>query len=147
MKLRVTHAGRIFFIRHALRAGFTIEEIFNLTKIDRWFLVQIKEIVDFEEELAERRINDELPPPGAAADLSAMKALVLKDEQFVTDANGKRVGVLLDVKTYEHLCEAEEELADIRAYDTARPKVAAELKAGQFSALADYPAKRGGKRK
>ena len=38
--------------RHALRAGFAIEEIFNLTKIDRWFLVQIKEIVDFEEELA-----------------------------------------------------------------------------------------------
>ena len=38
--------------RHALRAGFTIEEIFNLTKIDCWFLVQIKEIVDFEEELA-----------------------------------------------------------------------------------------------
>ena len=33
-------------------AGFTIEEIFNLTKIDRWFLTQIKEIVDFEEELA-----------------------------------------------------------------------------------------------
>ena len=32
--------------------GCTIEEIFNLTKIDRWFLVQIKEIVDFEEELA-----------------------------------------------------------------------------------------------
>ncbi len=38
--------------RHALRAGFTIDEIFNLTKIDRWFLVQIKENVDFEEELA-----------------------------------------------------------------------------------------------
>ncbi len=33
-------------------AGVTIAEIFNLTKIDRWFLVQIKEIVDFEEELA-----------------------------------------------------------------------------------------------
>ena len=36
----------------ALRADFTIEEISNLTKIDRWFLMQIKEIVDFEEELA-----------------------------------------------------------------------------------------------
>jgi hypothetical protein len=33
-------------------AGFTIDELFNLTKIDRWFLTQIKEIVDFEEELA-----------------------------------------------------------------------------------------------
>jgi carbamoyl-phosphate synthase large subunit len=51
-KLSVPNAERIFFIRHALRAGFSIEEIFNLTKIDRWFLVQIKEIVDLEEELA-----------------------------------------------------------------------------------------------
>lgn len=32
---------------HALRAGFTIEEILKLPKIDRRFLVQIKEIVDF----------------------------------------------------------------------------------------------------
>ena len=38
-----------------MNAGFTIDEIFNLTKIDRWFLVQIKEIVDFEEELAGAR--------------------------------------------------------------------------------------------
>jgi carbamoyl-phosphate synthase large subunit len=51
-KLSVPNAERIFFIRHALRAGFTVEEIFNLTKIDRWFLAQIKEIVDFEEILA-----------------------------------------------------------------------------------------------
>jgi carbamoyl-phosphate synthase large subunit len=51
-KLTVPNAERIFFLRHALRAGFTVEEIFQLTKIDRWFLAQIKEIVDFEEELA-----------------------------------------------------------------------------------------------
>jgi carbamoyl-phosphate synthase large subunit len=51
-KLSVPNAERIFFIRHALRAGFTLDEIFGLTKIDRWFLTQLKEIVDFEEELA-----------------------------------------------------------------------------------------------
>jgi carbamoyl-phosphate synthase large subunit len=51
-KLSVPNADRVFFLRHALRAGFTIEEIYQLTKIDRWFLTQIKEIVDFEEELA-----------------------------------------------------------------------------------------------
>src|SRR6266704_1462774 len=51
-RLSIPNAERVFFIRHALRAGFTIEEIFQLTKIDRWFLTQIKEIVDFEEELA-----------------------------------------------------------------------------------------------
>jgi carbamoyl-phosphate synthase large subunit len=51
-KLSVPNAERIFFIRHALRAGFSLEEIFNLTKIDRWFLTQLEEIVDLEEELA-----------------------------------------------------------------------------------------------
>jgi carbamoyl-phosphate synthase large subunit len=50
-KLSVPNAERIFFLRHALRAGLSIEEIFQLTKIDRWFLTQIREIVDFEEEL------------------------------------------------------------------------------------------------
>ena len=54
--LTVLHAKQTMSVprtvlRNALRAGFTIEEIFNLTKIDRWFLVQIKEIVDFEEQL------------------------------------------------------------------------------------------------
>ncbi len=52
-KLSSPNAERIFFIRHALRAGLTIENIFQLTKIDRWFLAQIKELVDFEEELAQ----------------------------------------------------------------------------------------------
>jgi carbamoyl-phosphate synthase large subunit len=51
-KLSVPNAERVFYVRHALRAGFTIEEIYHLTKIDQWFLAQIKEIVDFEEELA-----------------------------------------------------------------------------------------------
>jgi carbamoyl-phosphate synthase large subunit len=51
-KLTVPNAERVFFLRHAMRAGFTLDEIFDLTKIDRWFLTQIKEIVDFEDELA-----------------------------------------------------------------------------------------------
>jgi carbamoyl-phosphate synthase large subunit len=51
-KLSIPNGERIFFIRHALRAGMTVEEVFELTRIDRWFLTQIKEIVDCEEELA-----------------------------------------------------------------------------------------------
>ena len=51
-KLTTPNAERIFFIRHALRADMTVDEIFELTKIDRWFLVQIQQIVDCEEELA-----------------------------------------------------------------------------------------------
>ena len=35
-KLSVPNAERIFFIRHALRAGFSVEDVFQLTKIDRF---------------------------------------------------------------------------------------------------------------
>jgi carbamoyl-phosphate synthase large subunit len=51
-KLTTPNAERIFFIRHALRADMTVDEIFEITRIDRWFLVQIQQIVDCEEELA-----------------------------------------------------------------------------------------------
>ena len=51
-KLTTPNTERVFFIRHALRADMTIDEIFETTKIDRWFLVQIQQIVDCEEELA-----------------------------------------------------------------------------------------------
>ena len=72
---------------------------------------------------------------------------MLKAEQFITGAEGKRVGVLLDLRAYERLREAEEELADIRAYDTAQPAVQAEIALGQFVTLAEYRFRRTQKRK
>ncbi len=54
-KLTVPNAERVFYLRHALRAGFSIEEIYELTRIDRWFLAQIREIVEMEEALAREK--------------------------------------------------------------------------------------------
>ena len=76
-----------------------------------------------------------------------MKTAALKAEQFITDAEGKRVGVLLDLRAYERLREAEEELADIQAYDKAQPAVRAEIASGHFVTLADYRAARTRKQK
>ena len=45
-------------------------------------------------------------------------------------------------KDGQRLREAEEDLADIRAYDAARLKVFAEVKAGQVVSLAGYRARR-----
>lgn len=39
---------RIWYVGDAFAQGYTIDEVFNLTKIDPWFLAQIKEIVDIE---------------------------------------------------------------------------------------------------
>ncbi|MDD4953886.1 MAG: carbamoyl-phosphate synthase large subunit [Candidatus Omnitrophica bacterium] len=47
-KLRVPNAERIFYLGDAFRAGMDIDEIFELAKIDRWFLHNIKEIIELE---------------------------------------------------------------------------------------------------
>ncbi|MEN9867093.1 MAG: carbamoyl phosphate synthase large subunit, partial [Pseudomonadota bacterium] len=39
---------RIWYVGDAFAQGFTLEEVHQLTKIDPWFLIQIKEIVDIE---------------------------------------------------------------------------------------------------
>jgi PHD/YefM family antitoxin component YafN of YafNO toxin-antitoxin module len=70
-----------------------------------------------------------------------MSTLVAK-EQFLTDAKGKRTGVVLDLATYERLREAEEELSDIRAYDALHDRAHAEIAAGHFETLASYRASR-----
>ncbi len=42
---------RIWYVGDAFAQGFTLDEVFNLTKIDPWFLVQIQEIIKLELEL------------------------------------------------------------------------------------------------
>ena len=71
-----------------------------------------------------------------------MKTVMVKEEQFLTDAKGKRTGVLLDLQTYEQLREAEEELADIRDYDALHDRAHAEIAAGQCATLTSYRAAR-----
>jgi len=51
-KLGTPNAERIFYIRYAFKAGFTVEQIFDLTRIDPWFLHHLREIHEMEESLA-----------------------------------------------------------------------------------------------
>jgi carbamoyl-phosphate synthase large subunit len=56
-KLRTPDSERIFYIGDALRTGITVDEIYELTGIDRWFLYNLKEIVDMEKEIVKNRDN------------------------------------------------------------------------------------------
>jgi len=47
-KLRVPNARRLWFIADAYREGYTTEQLFEITKIDPWFLGNLKQILDFE---------------------------------------------------------------------------------------------------
>ncbi|MBK9990971.1 MAG: carbamoyl-phosphate synthase large subunit [Verrucomicrobia bacterium] len=50
-KLGTPCAERIFYIRYAFLAGYTVDQIFDLTKIDPWFLHQLREIFEMEQQL------------------------------------------------------------------------------------------------
>ncbi|MGI9428540.1 MAG: carbamoyl-phosphate synthase large subunit [Bythopirellula sp.] len=53
---------RVWFLRYAIKSGMTVEEIFELTKIDPWFLDNLLEIVETEDRLrAVRQLADVSP--------------------------------------------------------------------------------------
>jgi len=57
-KLVRPNSQRLFYIREAFKAGFTIEEIYNLTYIDPWFLYHLKEIFDKSEALKGKSLKE-----------------------------------------------------------------------------------------
>jgi carbamoyl-phosphate synthase large subunit len=61
-KLAVPSQGRLYYVRYAMKMGWSLDEINELTHYDKWFLAQMKELVDFEDELVKAR--DEETPSG-----------------------------------------------------------------------------------
>ncbi len=53
--LQTPHPDRLFQLRSAMRAGMTVDEIHNITRLDPWFLHQMHQIVHQQDELAQTR--------------------------------------------------------------------------------------------
>lgn len=56
----ISEAGseRIFYVADAFRIGMTLDEVHQMTDIDMWFLVQIKELIDIEKRVAQVKLED-----------------------------------------------------------------------------------------
>jgi len=53
-KLQHPCQGRPYYIRYAFKQGWSVDRVHELTGIDRWFLDQMAELVEFEDELVSR---------------------------------------------------------------------------------------------
>jgi len=82
-EMRQVREQRLWFVAEAFRAGQGIDQVFDATAIDRWFLCQIKEIIDDELALA----GQSLP----SLDKAAMRQL--KRDGF----SDKRLGMVMGV--------------------------------------------------
>ncbi len=76
-KLRVPNSERIFYLREAYKNGFTTEEIYELTKIDPWFLEQLRQIIEKEEKIRKEGENI-----FTTEDLYEIKRLGFSDQQL-----------------------------------------------------------------
>ncbi|MDQ8184800.1 carbamoyl-phosphate synthase large subunit [Pelagicoccus sp. SDUM812002] len=56
-KLVRPNTDRVFYIRYALKKGYSLEQLFELTKIDPWFLTQLKQLSDLEDQLASEKLD------------------------------------------------------------------------------------------
>ncbi|AVO35218.1 carbamoyl-phosphate synthase large subunit [Ottowia oryzae] len=70
---------RIWFVGDAFAAGWSLDEVHNITKIDKWFLVQIEEIIKIELELDQ---HTEQQGAKALETLSKEELLTLKRKGF-----------------------------------------------------------------
>ncbi len=81
----ISEAGpeRLFYVADAFRIGMTLDEVHEMTDIDMWFLVQIKEIVDIEQRVAQVKLED----------VSKEEMLFLKKKGFSDKRLAKVLGV------------------------------------------------------
>jgi carbamoyl-phosphate synthase large subunit len=89
---------RIWYVGDAFRMGLSVDEVFNISKIDPWFLVQLKDIVDREQALKGKHI----------ADLDKAALLQLKRRGF----SDRRLAKLLD--TDQHAVRAYRQALSVR---------------------------------
>jgi carbamoyl-phosphate synthase large subunit len=89
---------RIWYVGDAFRMGLSVDEVFNISKIDPWFLVQLKDIIDREQALKGKHI----------ADLDKAALLQLKRRGF----SDRRLAKLLD--TDQHAVRAYRQALSVR---------------------------------
>jgi carbamoyl-phosphate synthase large subunit len=75
-KIRVPNDERLFYVRYGFKSGMTVDEIYELSKIDRWFLENIRQIVALEDEIRKFRGD------GPEAEISIPPELLQKAKEY-----------------------------------------------------------------
>lgn len=105
-KLLTPNKDRIFYIRHAMRLGMSVDEIYEITFIDRWFLKNIEEIIECEREIEAYKI-DSLTASGSEAILSRELMIQAKRHGFsdrqLGDTLGQNEQIIRELRTRQNI--------------------------------------------
>ncbi|MEO1209207.1 MAG: carbamoyl-phosphate synthase large subunit [Cyanobacteria bacterium J06638_20] len=108
--LRTPNPDRIFTVRHAMLMGMSIEEIFELTSIDPWFLYQFQQLLETEKLLKRTPLEDLTHSQMLAVKQQGFSdrqiAFAAKTSEDTVRAHRKSLGVIPIYKTVD-TCAAE----------------------------------------
>ncbi len=124
LKLKVPGVERIWYVAQALRIGMSVQEIYAYSKIDPWFLNNIRQIMEFEE-----RIKEAAGDGQKAERAEHLIALLREAKEY--GFSDRRLGSLLG---YE-----EAEIRKIRRENSIRPVYKmVDTCAAEFAAYTPY---------
>jgi carbamoyl-phosphate synthase large subunit len=103
-ELRRPNASRVFAVRQALKRGWSIDKLYELTWIDPWFLRHMAELADYEEEIRSA---------GSLANLKRDRSLFLQTKEF--GYSDRQIAFLLK-STEDDVRAAREELDILPVY-------------------------------
>jgi carbamoyl-phosphate synthase large subunit len=110
-KLRTPNWERLWYLGDAFRCGMTVEDIFRVTAIDPWFLCNIQQIIDKEEELKDVRGMVDTCTGSAGSTPEELRDIVREAKQY--GFSDKFLGRLW--------CKSEEEVRALRRSLSIRP--------------------------
>jgi carbamoyl-phosphate synthase large subunit len=116
--LATTNPKRLFQVRQALERDMSIDKIYKLTKIDPWFLWQLKQLIDFPKEFKQDASADNFrkAKEWGFSDFQIANILGLKNENEAR-AKRKKLGILPTYKQVD-TCAAEFEAYTPYYYST-----------------------------
>jgi carbamoyl-phosphate synthase large subunit len=100
-KLKIPNWDRVWYLAHAFRMGMDIDELYELTRIDPWFLYNIKQIVDMEEQLKGSRgqgvkeSSEKTTPSLESSNPRILEPLLRKAKEY--GFSDRRIARLIDI--------------------------------------------------
>lgn len=117
-KLHIVDDQRIFVVAEALRKEITVEEIFEITKIDPWFIHKINHIVEVEKKLAQDGLTVEILKEAEMMGFTDVEIQALSGQPLAVLDTLRRAHEIYPVYKMVDTCAAEFESSTPYYYST-----------------------------
>ncbi|MDE7033795.1 MAG: carbamoyl-phosphate synthase large subunit, partial [Mucispirillum sp.] len=129
--LQVPKADRVFAVRAAFKKGYSVDTVYEYSKIDKYFLRHLQEITAFEDEIKSAGSLDNLSKDVLSLEDEVQNAALLLDDmrQNIEDIRNKAENINAEIKTGDE---------EVRKYELDLAGITSVLEAGAAQYMEKY---------